>query len=241
MNTKSEMIKPQHPFIAGFWLIVAVPVFAFLVLPFMEALGLDDLYTPAGVAAMFIVHFSAGTMWARSIGLRSGLPRNQMMNIFGGFGFAFGVVGLLILYVADFPIENAINRWVELFEGVGNLEFGALFAPWTGLACGISGFALGLGLKDIRLALKLLALGFIVGLSLYLAIMFTMELLGFKVGSGRPVMLPTTFLSMWSAALMGSAIFGKVLRNQKAKINEMDAIIPAGERPGSDHLLDNSN
>jgi hypothetical protein len=54
-----------------------------------------------------------------------------------------------------------------------------------------------------------LALGFITGFGLYLAIMFTMELLGFKVGSGRPVMLPTTFLSMWSAALVGSAIFGK--------------------------------
>lgn len=165
---------------------------------------------------MFIVHFAAGYMWAQSLGLRSGLPRNRTMNIFGGFGFAFGVVGLLILYVAGLPIENAINRWVESFEGVGNLEFGALFAPWTGLACGISGFALGIGLKDLKLALKLLALGFSTGLGLYLAIMFTMELLGFKVGSGRPVMLPTTFLSMWSAALVGSGIFGRAL----AKLNE---------------------
>jgi hypothetical protein len=41
--------------------------------------------------------------------------------------------------------------------------------------------------------------------------MFSMELLGFRVGSGRPVMLPTTFLSMWSAALVGSAIFGRAL------------------------------
>ena len=163
---------------------------------------------------MFIIHFAAGYMWARSLGARSGLPHNRMMNIFGGLGFAFGVVGLLILYVGGFPIENAINRWVESFEGAGNLEFGALFAPWTGLACGISGFALGLGLKDLKLALKLLILGFVTGLGLYLAIMFTMELLGFKVGSGRPVMLPTTFLSMWSAALVGSAIFGKMLAKQ---------------------------
>jgi hypothetical protein len=172
---------------------------------------------------MFIVHFAAGYMWARSLGLRSGLPRNRTMNIFGGFGFAFGVVGLLILYVADFPIENAINRWVGSFEGAGNLEFGALFAPWTGLVCGISGFALGLGLKDIKLALKLLVLGFITGLSLYLAIMFTMELLGFKVGSGRPVMLPTTFLSMWSTAMLGSAFFGRVLKRYGNKIPKIKA------------------
>lgn len=216
MKPTSDSTCPRHPFIAGFWLITAIPVYAFIVLPIMMSLGVDDLYTPVSVTFMFIVHFTAGYMWAQSIGLRSGLPRNRAMNIFGGFGFAFGVVGLLILYVADFPIENAINRWVESFEGVGNLEFGALFAPWTGLACGISGFALGLGLKDLKLALKLLMLGFITGLGLYLAIMFSMELLGFKVGSGRPVMLPTTFLSMWSAALVGSAIFGRAL----AKSNE---------------------
>ena len=57
----------------------------------------------------------------------------------------------------------------------------------------------------------MLSLGFGSGLIIYLVIMFTMELLGFKVGSGRPVMLPTTFLSMWSTALVGSAVFGKVL------------------------------
>jgi hypothetical protein len=54
------------------------------------------------------------------------------------------------------------------------------------------------------------------GFLIYLAIMFTMELFGFKVGSGRPVMLPTTFLSLWTTALVGSALFGKLL----AKANE---------------------
>ncbi|NJC95943.1 MAG: hypothetical protein FIB03_06350 [Anaerolineae bacterium] len=137
------------------------------------------------------------------------------MNISGWIGFALGVVGLMILYTSNSPVEDAIDDWVESFNGVGNLEFGALFAPWTGLACGVSGFAMGIGLIDIRLALKLFALGFITGLVLYLAIMFAMELLGFKVGSGRPVMLPTTFLSMWSAALVGSAIFGKILARSR--------------------------
>ena len=220
MNTTHEITHiRQRPFIAGFWLIPAIPVFAFIVLPIMTSLGVDDLYTPVGVTVMFIVHFAAGYMWARSIGLRSGLPHNRAMNIFGGLGFAFGVVGLLILYVADFPVENAINRWVESFEGAGNLEFGALFAPWTGLACGISGFALALGLRNIKLALKLLALGFISGLGLYLAIMFTMQLLGFEVGSGRPVMLPTTFLSMWVTALVGSGLFGKILAKSRVTKN----------------------
>ena len=212
MNTTHE-ISPirQRPFLAGFWLIPAIPVFAFIVLPIMKSLGVNDLYTPAGVTVMFIVHFATGYMWARSLGLRSGLPINKMFNVFGGLGFALGVVGILFLILSNTNGGHPIVRWIESFKGVGNLEFGVVFAPWTGLVCGISGFALGVGLKDLRLALKLLVLGFLTGLGLYLAIMFTMQLLGFKVGSGRPVMLPTTFLSMWVTALAGSAIFGKVL------------------------------
>ena len=216
MDTTLNTPKSQHPFIAGFWLIPAIPLIFFIVLPIMTSLGVDDLLTPPGVTVMFIVNFAAGYMWAQSLGLRSGLPRNRTMNISGGLGFAFGVFGLFILDFAGFPIKDAIDQWVESFHGVGNLEFGALFAPWTGLACGISGFALGIGLKDWKLALKLLLLGFVTGLGLYLAIMFTMQLLGFTVGSGRVVMLPTTFLSMWVTALVGSGLFGRVL----AKSNE---------------------
>ncbi|HET9906544.1 MAG TPA: hypothetical protein VFQ23_07880 [Anaerolineales bacterium] len=215
MNTTSDSTNPGHPFVAGFWLMIAIPIFAFIVLPILMRLGVDDLYTLPGLIVMFAVHFASGFMWARSLGMRSGMPGNRTMNIFGGLGFALGVVGTLILYTSGSTVADAINRWVESFEGVGNLEFGALFAPWTGLACGVSGFALGIGLKGWKLALKLLVLGFITGLGLYLAIMFTMELLGFKVGSGRPVMLPTTFLSMWSAALVGSALFGKMLTKSK--------------------------
>jgi hypothetical protein len=159
--------------------------------------------------AMFVVHCLTGYLWARSLGRRAGLPNNKSMNILGGIGFALGVVGILAA-LAEFA-RNPITRWLATFHGAGNLEFGALFASWTGIAAGLAGLGLGLGLRDVKLALKFLALGFLTGFGLYLAIMFTMELLGFKVGSGRPVMLPTTFLSMWSAALVGSAIFGKVL------------------------------
>ena len=222
MNSTHEITTVrQRPFIAGFWLIPAIPVFALIFLPIMTSLGVDDLYTPAGVTVMFIVHFSAGYMWAQSLGLRSGLQRDRdrTMNIFGGLGFALGVVGLLIFYK---QLDDVLNSWLSIFKGVGNLEFGALFAPWTGLACGISGFALGIGLKDWKLSLKLLALGFVTGVLIYLAIMFTMQLLGFQVGSGKPVMLPTTFLSMWVTALVGSELFGRVLRKSNPGLELTD-------------------
>jgi len=217
MTTTSEITKPSHPFVAGFWLIAAIPITLMILAPFAGVLGLgDDIYEFPIMFVMFVVHFGMGYLWARSLGQRAGLPDNKLMNLSGGVAFALGIVGIIVA-LAEFA-QNPITRWLATFHGVGNLEFGALFAPWTGLVCGISGFALGLGLKDLKLALKLLALGFIIGFGLYLAIMFAMELLGFKVGSGRIVMLPTTFLSMWSAALVGSAFFGKELANNRKEV-----------------------
>lgn len=217
MNTTSETIKPQHPFVAGFWLIAAIPITVMVLLPVAGILGLgDDVTERPVVFAMFTVHCVTGYLWARSLSQRAGLPDNKLMNISGGIGFALGVVGILMA-IPEFS-QTTIDRWLAKFDGVGNLEFGALFAPWTGIAAGLAGLGLGLGSRNIKLALKLFALGFIAGFGLYLVIMFTMELLGFKVGRGRPVMLPTTFLSMWSAALVGSAIFGRLLA--RSRVNE---------------------
>lgn len=215
MNTTSELIKPQRPFVAGFWLIAALPMTVMVLLPVAGILGLGDDVTESPILfAMFVMHCLTGYLWARSLSQRAGLPDNKSMNISGGVGFALGVVGILAAIPEYAP--RLIDPWLGKFHGDGNLEFGALFAPWTGIVAGLAGMGLGLGLRNLKLALKLLILGFITGLGLYLAIMFTMELLGFKVGSGRPVMLPTTFLSMWSAALVGSAFFGRAL----AKSNE---------------------
>lgn len=214
MDITRNISKPQRPFVAGFWLIAAIPITLMVLAPLAEVLQLgDEVYAPPGIFVLFVVHFGTGYLWARSLGQRVGLPDNKLMNISGGIAFALGVVGILMAIPEFAP--RLIDPWLGKFRGAGNLEFGALLAPWTGLVSGISGLALGLGWGDIKLALKLLALGFITGFGLYLAIMLGMELLGFKVGSGRPVMLPTTFLSMWSAALVGSELFGRALIKSK--------------------------
>ena len=216
MNATYELTPiRQRPFIAGFWLIAAIPITVMLLAPLAGVLGLgEDVTERPVIFAMFTVHCVTGYLWARSLGRRAGLPDNKLMNISGGIGFALGVVGILGGTPEFAP--RLIDPWLGKFEGVGNLEFGALFAPWTGIVAGLAGLGLGLGLRDLKLALKFLVLGFITGLSLYLAIMFTMQLFGFKVGSGRPVMLPTTFLSMWSTALVGSALFGWMLAKTRS-------------------------
>jgi hypothetical protein len=215
MNTTHE-ISPirQHPFQAGFWLIIAIPVTLMILFLILDILKIPDgdLKDRISFSIMFTVHFGAGFLWARSLGHRSGLSENRMMNAFAGLAVSLSMTGVEFGLI---HLEPIIDPWLALFNGAGNLEFGALFAPWTGLVCGISGFALGIGLQDLKLSLKLLALGFITGLGLYLAIMFTMQLFGFKVSSGRPVMLPTTFLSLWVTALVGSELFGRMLEKSK--------------------------
>jgi len=218
MDTTLNKSKSQHPFVAGFWLIATIPAYLPILALLTEVFDLEFESPPARFI-FFLFHLAAGYLWARSLGCRSGLADNTLMNVFGGLGFSLLVIWLFILPPGS-ALQVQVDHWIDSFKGKGNFEFGAIFAPWTGLVSGGTGFALGLGLKNWKLALKLFLLGFISGSGLYLAIMFVMELLGFKVGSGRWVMLPTTFMSIWSAALVGSALFGRELARSKDNLAE---------------------
>ena len=74
---------------------------------------------------------------------------------------------------------------------------------------------MGLSLKDWKLALKLLGAGFLSGGGTFLVVAFLMDLIGFRVGAPhadeRFTMLVVSMLGIWSAALVGSAVFGKLL------------------------------
>ena len=188
MNVTHEATSiQQRPFLAGFWLFAAIPVSLLIALPLGESLNIEfDLGDPISLIPLSIAHFGTGYMWARSLGQHSGLPDNKLMNLSGAFGFSLLVVGMV--GSLSYPLfDSAFQKYVALFKGAGNLEFGAFFAPWLGLIAGVSGLALGLGARKWKLGLKLFGLGFISGFLIYLAIMFTMQLLGFKVGRGRPV------------------------------------------------------
>ena len=212
MNTTLEKIPPQPPFIAGFWLFAAIPI-SLLIAGSLEKLLNFDFNTNDSISQviLFLVHFGTGYLWARSLGKRSGFPDNRRLYLSGALGFSLSFIGMFVFLTV---FNSVFLKYTELLNGVGNLEFGGFFAPWFGLITGVSGIALGFGIRKWKLGVKMLGLGFASGLLIYLAIMFTMQLLGFEVGSGRVVMLPTTFLSMWSTALVGSAIFGKILAQE---------------------------
>jgi len=213
MNTNLNATKSQRPFLAGFWLFAAIP-FSLLVGGSLELLFKIKFDTNDSTShvIMFLVHFGAGYLWARSLGRRSGLPDSRGLYLSGALGFSLSFIGMFT-FLASF--NATFLKYIERFNGAGNLEFGAFFAPWLGIITGVSGLALGLGLRKWRLGLKMFGMGFATGFLIYVAIMFAMQLLGFEVGSRRPVMLPTTFLSLWVTALVGSGLFGKVLGEAK--------------------------
>ena len=214
METAPEITKVQHPFVAGFWLFAAIPISSLIGGPLGKLLNFEfNTNDSISQVILFLIHFGVGYLWARSLGRRSGFSDSRWMYLSGALGFSLSFIGMFSFLTS---FNAAFLKYVERFNGIGNLEFGAFFAPWFGLITGISGLALGIGLRKWKLGIKMLGLGFVSSFLIYVAIMFTMQLLGFKVGSGRPVMLPTTFLSMWSTALVGSALFGKVLAKTRS-------------------------
>ena len=214
MNSTHEIsYVQQRPFLAGFWLFAAIPISLLIAAP-LEILFNFQFDTNDSIShvLLFLGHFGTGYLWARSLGKRSGLP-DRGLYISGALGFSLSFIGMFSFLTS---FNAAFLKYVERFNGAGNLEFGAFFAPWFGIITGVSGLALGLGLRKWKLGLKMFGLGFVSGFLIYVVIMFTMQLFGFEVGSGRPVMIPTTFLSIWVTALVGSALFGREL----AKSNE---------------------
>ena len=211
MNVSDATIHPQRPFVAGFWLIAAIPASIIVVIP-LAVLTEFDMDEPFGLSALVLTHFFCGYLWSRSLCRRAGRLDNWMMNFAAGIGFTLFVWGGRAAVV---ELESAIPHWSELFQRKIHIEFAATFVLWTGLVTGGTGLMLGLGAIDWKLALRLLLAGFISGAGMFLIVAFFMDMFGFRVGTPRPDGLPsmviTTLLGIWSAALVGSAIFGREL------------------------------
>ena len=182
METTHEITRAQRSFVAGFWLMAAIPISALIGLPLLWLLSInlgDD--GPMGNVVLFLGHLVAGYMWTRSLSSRSGLANNKLMNIAGGLAFTLLVMGGRLLVVAHDPR----NIFGPLFQYRQHLLYGTVFVIWTGLVVGGTGLILGIGLKDWKLALKLLGAGFLSGGGTFLVVAFLMDLIGFRVGAPR--------------------------------------------------------
>lgn len=211
MNASESTIQPQRPFLAGFWLVAAIPASIVAVAP-LALLTEVDMDGPISLSALVLAHFFCGYWWASSLSRRAGRSDSRIMRVAAGIGFTFFVWGGRAGVVA---IDTLFPQWSGPFQGKLHLEFATTFVLWTGLVTGGTGLFLGIGTLDWKLALRLLLSGFVSGAATFLIVAFVMDLLGFRVGKPRPDELPsmviTTLLGIWSTAFVGSALFGRQL------------------------------
>lgn len=198
--------------VSGLWLIAAIPLSMLIMWPLSLALNMGtDFEDPRLLIGFGLCHFVAGFLWARALFRRAGRPDNRLACLSAGIGFALFVLGM-------YPLFSIFDPLIDLpgVRGTEHLEFRVIFVTWTGLVTGGTGLALGLGLRDWKGALKFLGLGFLTGAGVFLLIAVLMDWAGFRVGTPRadgiPSMPVITFLGIWAAALVGSAVFGRLLQ-----------------------------
>lgn len=224
MTTETQSISekqfPDKPFIAGFWLIAMLPIAIVIVYPltatdWIHRQGLREMI---GIPLLTVIFGSSAYLWANALVRRSGWGASWRTGLAGTIGL---IVTIMVVYLGFESVFSPILKLLRITkteDGTRN-EFLAIFVIWTGIVTGGCGLAVGLSIKQIRLALKMLGIGFLCGMAVFFVIALGMELIGFRVGTSRPDSIPSmpvvTLLGIWVTALIGSEVFGRLLALQR--------------------------
>jgi hypothetical protein len=137
MNAPDTTIRLRRPFVAGFWLVAAIPASIIAVIP-LALLTEFDMDEPIVLSALVLAHFICGYLWARSLCSRAGRSDHRMMSVAAGLGFTFFVWGGR---AAIAEIDALFPQWSSPFQGKVHLEFAITFVLWTGVVTGGTGFS----------------------------------------------------------------------------------------------------
>jgi len=156
--------------------------------------------------------FAGGAAWGWAMSRITRAGDAKRMAWAGAIGF--GPTLILVAFALTF-FENLI---VEQGKGpqlpIHNV-FTFLFVPAAAIIAGVGAFALGIGIRDRTLALKLLWLGALMGGVAFLIVNLGLDAMGFRVGAPgaeqRATMLVTAFLGNFTAALAGGGMIGAKL------------------------------
>jgi len=202
----------------GFWLVAALPIslLAFGLVTLVTGIELDITRQP-GPIVLFLGHWLAGYLWVSTLGKRTGLEFSRVRSLIIGGVFA------LITIVAVARIEHSeqiLDRLRIQYSQPDHILFGIIFLLGTGTVTGGTGAAIGAALKDWRLALKLLGVGFLTGGGVFLLVAVFMDLVfGYRVGAPgaaqRATMMTVMVLGIWSAALVGTGVFAGLLQKKQ--------------------------
>lgn len=222
--------REGNAYVSGLWIILAVVVVVLRVYLLSKGVLRRSYPFDYTVLLMALVAFLCCVLWARSLGTRSGMIDNRLMWFSGGAGFLLSVVaGYLSIGLLVEPISTLMALGDETHG-----QFIVAFVIVSGIVSGGTGFMLGLGLKDLRLALTLLWQGFLVGAIVFFITDLLMVAVGFQVGVPRPDGLPSmpvvTALGFSLTALVGSAVFGRALErwnrpDQRGLEERLDAVL----------------
>jgi hypothetical protein len=215
-NTSSaEQNYPRQPYNAGFRLVAALPLAVLIMLPLNAWVHRQEVENMIGLPLVFLAVGGTAYLWANALVKRSGYETNWRIGLAGAVAFIFMILG--VGFGAFELIFGNLIKLLGITQTVRGTrpEFYVVFVTWTGLVAGGTGLAVGLVLKQPKTALKLLGLGFVTGAVVFFLVAVVMEQIGFVVGTPRPDGLPSmpivTVLGIWSAALVGSELFGRIL------------------------------
>ena len=156
--------------------------------------------------------FAGGAAWGWAISRLTRAGDAKRMAWAGALGF--GPTVILVAFALTF-FENLI---VEQGKGpqlpIYNV-FTLLFVPAAAIIAGTGAFALGIGMRDRALAMKMLWQCALAGGIAFLVVNLTLDAFGFRVGAPgaaeRATMLVTALLGNFAAALVGGGVIGKIL------------------------------
>jgi hypothetical protein len=167
-----------------------------------------------GVVALSVTVW-AGRAWGRDMaGLVGDSDRRRTGKLTAlSVGPAIIAAGALLALVEPSVVGRATRAGFEI-----HAAYSVLFVPVTGIVAAIGGFALGYGLQDRRLGLRLASAAGLAALVAFLAVDLVMYALGWRVGAPnaarRATMLVVTLLSASAAAVAAGAAIGASLRQQ---------------------------
>lgn len=197
--------------LAGLWLILALPLGLACVFLVARVTNADlAIEKPAFLLAFLPSYALAGGLWGRSLGRIAGY-KQRICIIAGVVGVALPTGSALFALTY---VEQNLSRFLRAGLPV-HIVFAIVFALAALMLAGAAGLALGLGLRQPRLAGYLALAGGGAGALAFLIVDVTMDLLGFRVGAPnaeeRATMLVVAILGLWATAIVGSAVIGHLL------------------------------
>jgi len=214
-DIKTESQYPRKPFLAGIWLIAALPIAVMIMFPLNSFIHRQSLVNQIGLPLVGLAFSGTAYLWANTLLRRSGWEASWRTGLAGALGLVMTILGVEFRGY-DLIFANLMKLFnVTQTVGGTNDEFYVVFVTWTGIVTGGCGLAIGLAIKRPGLALKLLGSGFLTGALVFLLVALAMERVGFQVGTVRPDGIPSmpvvTILGIWITALIGSELFGRLL------------------------------